>query len=135
MRFIRKVKPACLECEKECNELIDDIALKTTFKSLFQLTYHVLAIAFVGANLKAANEAARQHQAAYHHHLYGDYYGVDSKDDYGDVDVYQVPTGLVMSCMFDWVSTCHHPMNVAMTSMSFDLNCETKDLLKLDICL
>ena len=89
-------------------------------------------IAFAGAMIKVAM-MDRQRQVAYHHRLYGDCYGVDSKDDYGDVVLHQVPVGHVVSCTFDSESICHHPKTFVMTSASCDLNCEMKDLLKLDI--
>lgn len=89
-------------------------------------------IAFVGATIKVAM-MARQRRVAYHHRLYGDCYGVDSRDDYGDVVVHQVLVGHVVSCTSGSESTCHRLMTVVMTSVSCDLNCEMKDLLKLDI--
>lgn len=91
-------------------------------------------IAFVGAKIKEAM-TGRQRRVAYHHRLYGDCYGVDSRDDYGDAVVHQVPVDHVTSCTFDLDLTCLHPKSVVMmTSASYGLNCEMKDLLKLDIC-
>lgn len=89
-------------------------------------------IAFVGATIKVAM-MVRQRRVAYHHRLYGDCYGVDSRDDYGDVVAHRVPVVHVVSCTSDSESTCLHPTTVVMTSVSCDLNCEMKDLLKLDI--
>lgn len=85
--------------------------------------------------IKAASEVAQRRQATYHRRLCGDCYGVDSIDDYGDVDAYRVPKVHAMNCMSDSDSACHRLMIVAMTSASYGLNYETKDLLKLDICL
>lgn len=87
-------------------------------------------IAFVEATIKAAMTAQR-HREAYHHRLYGDCCGVDSRDDYGDVVAHQVPAGRVTSCMFDSVSTYRHPKSVVMTSASCGLNCEMKDFIKI----
>lgn len=91
-------------------------------------------IAFAGATIKVAM-TGRRRRVAYHHRLYGDCYGVDSRDDYGDVVVHQVPAVHATSCTSDSGLICHHLKSVAMTSASCDLNCEMKDLLKLDICL
>lgn len=87
-------------------------------------------IAFVGATIKAAM-MDRQRQVAYHHRLYGDCYGVDLRDDYGDVVAHRFQVVHETSCTFDSDSTYHHPKIVEMTSVSFDLNCEMKDLFKL----
>lgn len=80
-----------------------------------------------------ASEAAQRRRAAYHHRLYGDCCGVDSRDDYGDVVGHRVPAGRATSCTSDSDSTCRRPTSAAMTSVSSDLNCGMKDLLKLDI--
>lgn len=93
-------------------------------------SHHELVIAFAEVTIKAAM-TAQQHREAYHHRLYGDCCGVDSRDDYGDVVAHLVPAGRVTSCTFDLVSTYRHLTNVAMTSASCDLNCETKDFVKI----
>lgn len=97
-------------------------------------SHHEPVIAFVGATIKVAMTAQRR-RVAYHHRLYGDCYGVDSRDDYGDVVAHQAPTGHAESCTSGLASTYHHPKTAVMTSVSFDLNCGMKDLLKLDILL
>lgn len=96
--------------------------------------YHALVIAFVEAMI-AKETTAQPRPAACHRRLYGGCCGAGSRDDCDDAGGHRVPAVHVMSCTFDSASTCHHPMSAAMTSASCDLNCETKDLLKLDICL
>lgn len=97
-------------------------------------TYHALAIAFVEAMI-AVETTAQPRQAACHRRLCGGCCGAGSRDDCDDAGGNRVRAAHVMSCTFDSASICHHPMNAAMTSASCDLNCEMKDLLKLDICL
>lgn len=75
-------------------------------------------IAFAEATIKAVM-MDRQRQVAYHHRLYGDCYGVDLRDDYGDVVAHRCQAGLATSCTFDSESAYHHPTSVEMTSVSF----------------
>jgi hypothetical protein len=67
------------------------------------------------------------------HHLYGDCYDVDSRDDYGDAVERRVPEARATSCKFDLESACPRPTSAATTSASCGLNCETKDFFGLDI--
>lgn len=107
-----------------------------SFSRVFKLqSHHALATASAEATTTAASAVVRRRRAAYRRHRYGDCCGVDSEDDCGDVASRRVRADRATSCTSDSDSTCHHPTTAAMTWASSGLNCETKDLLKLDICL
>jgi hypothetical protein len=76
---------------------------------------------------------APQRPEACHHHLYGDCYGVDSRDDYGDAVERRVPEARATNCKSGLELACRRPTSAATTSASSGLNCEMKDLFGLDI--